>query len=53
MNESAAKQKLRKIKKYLLISAAAVGGGTAIGLTAGFAAPIIIGKTKINNYRTK
>ncbi|XP_043917730.1 transmembrane and coiled-coil domain-containing protein 4 isoform X2 [Protopterus annectens] len=35
------KEKRRKIKRYLLIGLATVGGGTVIGLTGGLAAPLL------------
>ena len=44
VDERAAKEKKRQIKKYLMIGAAAVGGGTLIGVTGGLAAPLVIGR---------
>ncbi|XP_014112682.1 PREDICTED: transmembrane and coiled-coil domain-containing protein 4 isoform X2 [Pseudopodoces humilis] len=35
------KERRRKLKRYLLIGLATVGGGTAIGLTGGLAAPLV------------
>ncbi|NXS10625.1 TMCO4 protein, partial [Neodrepanis coruscans] len=35
------KEKRRKLKRYLLIGLATVGGGTVIGLTGGLAAPLV------------
>ncbi|KAJ7306614.1 hypothetical protein JRQ81_010016 [Phrynocephalus forsythii] len=35
------KERRKKIKRYLLIGLATVGGGTAIGLTGGLAAPLV------------
>ncbi|XP_072035932.1 transmembrane and coiled-coil domain-containing protein 4-like [Amphiura filiformis] len=39
--EKADTEKKRKVKRYLMIGAAAVGGGALIGLTGGLAAPLI------------
>ncbi|XP_071623489.1 transmembrane and coiled-coil domain-containing protein 4 isoform X1 [Heliangelus exortis] len=35
------KERTKKLKRYLLIGLATVGGGTAIGLTGGLAAPLV------------
>uniref|UniRef100_A0A8D0G8I3 Transmembrane and coiled-coil domains 4 n=1 Tax=Sphenodon punctatus TaxID=8508 RepID=A0A8D0G8I3_SPHPU len=35
------KERRKKLKRYLLIGLATVGGGTAIGLTGGLAAPLV------------
>ncbi|NXG43026.1 TMCO4 protein, partial [Psilopogon haemacephalus] len=35
------KERRRKLKRYLLIGLASVGGGTVIGLTGGLAAPLV------------
>ncbi|ETE61312.1 Transmembrane and coiled-coil domain-containing protein 4, partial [Ophiophagus hannah] len=35
------KERRKRLKRYLLIGLATIGGGTVIGLTGGFAAPLV------------